>query len=330
MKYRALGSGGVTVSEIGFGAWGIGGLAYGPTDDALSLRALHGAFERGVTFYDTADLYGNGRSETLIGQAFEGLRSRVVIASKVRLPARDTADDTARHIRESLQASLRRLRTDYLDVYQVHDPELERLNEPAVWDTLRALRTEGVIRAIGVSLRAPEDGLEVVTRFGVDCIQANFNVLDQRILDNGLLALCAQRGVGLIARTPLCFGFLTGEYTPEMRFAAEDHRSRWGQAQRERWAEAHRLFAPLKAAQAQSGAQFALRFCLAYEAMSCAIPGMLTMDHVDDNVAASDLGPLPASQRETIERLYRQHDFFVERVSAWRAESHEQSEVKAA
>ena len=318
MRYRRLGSTGLRVSEIGFGAWGIGGVAngavgYGPTDDQQSCAALRRAFELGVTFYDTADIYGFGHSEELIGAALTPVRSRIVIATKVGFLGPDGPQDfSPRHIRDSLEASLRRLRTDYVDLYQLHNPPTDHLvKDPEILDSLSALRRQGKVRAIGVSVRSPEDALVAIRRLGFSAVQVNFSMVDQRARANGLLALCAQEDVGVICRTPLCYGFLSGEYSPDRKFDASDHRARWPMEQLARWAEAPGLFAEAVVRTNETPAQTALRFCLSYPSIATAIPGMLTVAQVDENIGASALGPLPDAALAAVEAVYQSHEFFV-------------------
>jgi aryl-alcohol dehydrogenase-like predicted oxidoreductase len=198
----------------------------------------------GVTFYDTSDLYGYGHSESLIGAVFKDLRAEVVIASKVGyLKSYGPQDFSPEYIRKSLEGSLRRLQTDYIDLYQLHDPPMDLLeNDERILDTLHSLKQEGKVRAFGVSLRSPGDGLVAIQKLGLWCMQVNFNMVDQRAMENGLMALCESEGVGFICRTPLCFGFLTGKYDPETKFAAYDHRSAWSPEQVALWASAPQLF----------------------------------------------------------------------------------------
>jgi aryl-alcohol dehydrogenase-like predicted oxidoreductase len=318
LRYRSLGGSGVEVSEIGFGAWGIGGdaagaVAYGPADRNESLKALRRAADVGVNFFDTADFYGFGRSEELIGEALSSRRASIVIASKVgMLDASGSQDFSAQHIRTSLAASLKRLATDYIDVYQLHSPPAELLaGSGGPLEELQALKKSGHIRAVGVSLRAPQDGLAIAEQRKVDCVQVNFNILDQRAIDCGLFDACAANGVGVICRTPLCFGFLTGKYRADADYAASDHRSRWSVHQRQRWALGAELFAKWRHGTPETPAQFALRYCLSFDAVTCAIPGMLTADHVDENAASSDLGPLPAAALTEIRQHYRGQEFFI-------------------
>ena len=318
MNYRELGTTGLTVSEIGFGAWGIGGtsngaIAYGPTDDEESKAALSLAFESGVTFYDTADLYGYGHSERLLGGVFRKRRGQVVIASKVGfLRASGEQDFSPQHIRRSVESSLRRLETDYLDVYQLHDPPIDRLgHDERIVNTMEELKAEGKIRVVGISVRSPDDGVVAVRRWRFECLQVNFNMVDQRVVANGFLDLCQAEGVGVVCRTPLCLGFLTGKYAAGTVFGAQDYRRAWPAEQIAVWASAYRSFAPVLHAPGQTPAQVALRFCLSYPAVSTAIPGMLTAAEVEENVAASRFGPLPAAERLAIERVARETPFFI-------------------
>jgi aryl-alcohol dehydrogenase-like predicted oxidoreductase len=319
MRYRQLGATGIRVSEIGFGAWGIGGnvkgaVAYGPTDESESRKALLQAVETGINFFDTSDFYGFGHSEEVLGKALSSVRSKVAIATKAGLlDARGGQDFSRAHLERALDASLRRLGTDYIDLYQLHGPPPDLLRRgDETMATLERFRDAGKIRAYGVSLRAPEDGAAAVLDLGFPCLQVNFNLLDQRALDNGLFELCSRQGVGVIVRTPLVFGFLTGRYAADSSFDPADHRRRWSPQQRERWADAHRLFdSYLDAKGGETSPQFALRFCLSFDCVSTAIPGMLNTEHVSENAAASDRGALPAAVRDGITGIYREHNFFV-------------------
>jgi aryl-alcohol dehydrogenase-like predicted oxidoreductase len=320
MKYRPLGRTGLLVSEIGFGGWGIGGLtpgatSYGDVSDTVSLAALRRAAELGITFYDTSNLYGAGHSEELLGEAFGHCRDRVVIATKIGRSDYDTEAYAPEQIRASLESSLRRLRTDCVDVVQVHSPSsIDVLKRHEVMDTLHRLKADGKIRSVGISVKAPNEGIAAITELGAEVVQVNFNLVDQRATEGGFLAVAKQHGVGVIARTPLCFGMLSGKISPLATFDARDHRSLWSQEQIARWIEASNMFAAtVAAAHAQSQAQVALRFCLSYPAVSTTIPGMLKATEVEENVAASDIGPLSDSELSAIVAVYRGNDFFVRR-----------------
>ena len=317
MKYRPLGGSGIQVSEIGFGAWGIGGLvqdsrAYGPTDDKVSQQALMAAFEAGVTFFDTAALYGYGHSEELIGKTLRGVRDQIVISTKAGyVNFNGIQDFSPAYLRSSLEASLCRLKTDYVDVFQLHDPPIDLLeSDDSIMTTLEKLRAEGKIRVIGISTRAPMDSLVAVERLGFKSVQVNFNLVDQRAIELGLFTACRAYGVGIIARTPLCFGFLTGKYAADDDYAEGDHRRRWKPQQIELWAEACKLFsAGLTSEELQTNAQIALRYVLSFPEVSTTIPGMLTDEHVAENVEASDLGSFSAKVLDGFADIYRQHNF---------------------
>lgn len=319
MKYRRLGSTGFQVSEIGFGAWGIGGnvngaVAYGPTDDAESKAALRRAFELGITFYDTADFYGFGHSEQLIGEALKDVRPQVIVATKVGLlDASGAQDFSSQRIRRSIEASLKRLQTDYVDLYQLHSPSMETLvQEDKILSVLQSLQAEGKIRAFGVSVRSPDDGLVAVTKFGFNVIQVNFSLVDQRAVENGLFDLCLEKDVGVIVRTPLCFGLLTGQYSQADGFDSFDHRGKWSSEQIERWAAASQLFSSaLLRRQSGTPAQIALRFCLSFKAVSTVIPGMLTKEHVEENRLASQCGSFGELELAHIAKLYQANRFFI-------------------
>ncbi|CAO3411502.1 aldo/keto reductase [Azospirillum largimobile] len=303
MRYRPLGRTGLQVSEIGFGAWGIGGwspdaLSYGRTDDERSLAALDCAIERGITFIDTSSLYGLGHSERLIGQAIRGRRERVVIATKAGHAGGGRKPDfSPEALRRSLEGSLHRLNIDHIDLLQLHGPSIADLrSNPAILDTLAGFQQEGVIRAFGVSASSPTNALTMVEEWRVPVIQVNLSMLDLRAVECGLLDAVARAGTGLIARTPLCFGFLTGEIAEDTVFPPEDHRSRWNGPQVARWSQAaRRALASAGAWDRETCVQAALRFCLSFPEVSAVIPGLLTPRDVTENITASEFGPyLPA------------------------------------
>jgi aryl-alcohol dehydrogenase-like predicted oxidoreductase len=320
MRYRRLERAGLEASEIGFGTWGLGGthggaVGYGPTDDRESVRALRRAAELGVTFFDTSDLYGHGHSEALLGRALADVRARVLIATKAGfLDAGGTQDFTPPRLSAALDASLKRLRTNHVDLFQLHSPPLDLLrSDPAILRWLTALRRSGRARSVGISVRSPEDGVIAAREYDIDVIQVNFNLADQRAALDGLFTLCAERGIGVVVRTPLCFGFLSGAFGDPTAFDRADHRSRWPAEQRARWHEATEVFARCQASGDQTPAQFALRFCLSQPGVWTVIPGMLTVAQVEENARASDLGPLSPEELEQVGRLYGEQEFFLGR-----------------
>jgi aryl-alcohol dehydrogenase-like predicted oxidoreductase len=319
MRYRPLGRSGLTVSEIGFGAWGIGGMtagetSYGRTDDARSRAALERALALGVTFYDTAPAYGDGHSEELIGAAFAARRERVVVATKAGLESFERpADFSPDAMRRSLGESLRRLRMSYVDLLQLHNPPPDLFRRrPEIYAALGDLVREGKIRGFGVSVKAPEEALAIIEHHSVACVQVNLNMLDIRAVELGLLDAAARRGIGIVARTPLCFGFLSGAVTRETRFAEGDHRRRWPPAQLERWIDgAAAMHEAADPPADQTRSQVALRFCLSFPAVSTVIPGVLAPEEAEENAAASAMGPLADAARDRILELNRRQSFFI-------------------
>jgi len=315
VKFRQLGSSGLRVSEVGFGTWGLGGTAYGEVDDQVSEATLMAAIERGVNFYDTSDMYGDGHSEELLGNVFHGVRDQIVLATKggnlphtgLHMPQ----DFSVPYLTQALEGSLRRLRTDRVDLYQLHSPILSELEtHEDVISLLQRWVKEGKIRAYGISVRSPKDGLAAIEQYGFSVVQVNFNMMDQRALDSGLLDLAVKNQVGLIARTPLVFGYLTGTLTGEEKMPSTDHRRNWPEDQRKRWAQSSNLFDFLCLPGQRTSVQAALRFCLDHEAISTVIPGMMTPEQVAENTQASEISPLTAAERENIQTIYQTHEFY--------------------
>ena len=318
MRYRSLGKSGLTVSEIGFGAWGIGGrtageTSYGETDDRRSRAALDCAFDLGIAFFDTANVYGDGHSEILIGEAFAKKRDRVVIGTKAGLTRfGDPPDFSPGSLRRSLEDSLKRLKSDYVDLLQLHNPPADLFRRsPESYAALQVLQREGKIRAFGVSVKAPADALSIIDIHAVAAVQVNLNMLDVRAVETGLLAAATQKGMGIIARTPLCFGFLSGAIAADTEFPPGDHRRAWARTQIERWiAGAEAMHAAAATPAGQSRSQAALRFCLSFPAVSSVIPGILSPDEAAQNAAASGFGPLPDVARDRIVALNREIELF--------------------
>ena len=224
MKYRVLGKTGLKVSEVGFGAWAIGGNAYGnsygPTDDKLSLAAIGRALELGCNFFDTADVYGHGHSEELLGQALRGHRSEVIIATKV---GGDFYHGTPRmnfnpdYLEFALGKSCERLGTDCIDLYQLHNPPIQLIKDGRVFKILERLKASGKIRHYGISIHDPQEGLLAMRAGELEAIQVAFNILRQEA-KNQLFREATKNNVGIIAREPLANGFLAGKLKSESTF----------------------------------------------------------------------------------------------------------------
>jgi aryl-alcohol dehydrogenase-like predicted oxidoreductase len=319
VKYRQLGTSGLAVSEIGFGAWGIGGAtpgatSYGVTNDKTSLAALESALVAGINFFDTSNVYGHGHSERLIGQAFSHRRNKVVIATKAGfVDYQRNPDFSANAITKSIASSLERLNTDYIDLLQLHNPSADWLKlNPETLIELSRLQGDGKIRAVGISVKRPEEAFGLLELFPFQSVQANFNMLDIRVVTSGLMEKLSDLGIGLIARTPLAFGFLAGVLTGDEIFPPEDHRSRWPREQFKLWAGgAIDLLACCKESFESPAYEVALRFCLSYPEVSTTIAGMLTPNEVASNVLATQAGSLSLQSLAQIQALHQKRHFLL-------------------
>jgi aryl-alcohol dehydrogenase-like predicted oxidoreductase len=299
MNYRTLGRTGLRVSEIGFGAWAIGGpsrlgeveIGWGVVDDAMSLRALEAAFEAGVNFYDTSDAYGAGHSEVLIGKAFKSKRDQVVIATKVgnrTIAGKWIKEFSKPWIHEAIEASLKRLATDYVDLYQLHSPTNTADYLPEAFEALDELKAQGKIRHYGVSVGPAAHGPWVIGNTRADTIQVIYNMLD-REPEKELLPLARKENVGIIARVPLASGFLTGKFTADVSFPPNDHRAKTYPPERvKRMVGQVEQLSFLTQGGRKTMAQAALQYCLADPAVSALIPGAKTPEQARANAAASD------------------------------------------
>ncbi len=302
MHYRELGKTGLSVSEVGFGGWGIGGTGWIGAQDDESKRALHRAIDQGLTFIDTAARYGDGHSERVIGEVLRERSERVYVASKV--PPKDmrpdaTADEAfpADHIRDFTERSLRNLGVETLDVQQFHRWYPGWLGEGGWLDEIARLKDAGKIRHFGFSLNdhVPGTGLAAVRAGVVDTVQVIYNIFDQSPEDE-LLPACAEDGVGVIVRVPLDEGGLTGTITPESTFPEGDWRHRYfaGDRKREVHDRAQAIVDDL-GEPPERLPEIALRYVLSNPAVSTVIPGMRNVRNVDRNMAIADGRGLPES-----------------------------------
>ncbi|MGH2362339.1 MAG: aldo/keto reductase [bacterium] len=304
MEYRTLGRTGAQVSEIGFGAWGIGKGWWGETDDSLSVQALVRALELGVTFIDTAYAYGNGHSERLIARAFRRTRQRVFVATKVPLKSADWPPKPGVPARQAFppdwiikhtEQSLRNLETDCLDLQQLHIWRDEWVEEPEWQEAVQKLKQQGKIKGFGVSIidHQSESALKLARSGLADTVQVIYNIFDQSP-EGALFPLCQELNVGVIARVPFDEGGLTGTLTPETVFPQGSFQTSYfrGNRLRETCERVDRL-RPLLGGEVRALPQLALKFCLSHPAVSTVIPGMRRPEHVEANCAASDGTLLP-------------------------------------
>jgi aryl-alcohol dehydrogenase-like predicted oxidoreductase len=311
MRYRRLGRTGLEVSEIGYGAWGIGGAQWGGADDDESVQALHRAIDLGLNFIDTALAYGEGRSERLVGRVVRERGETVHVATKVppknRIwPAEEGAplQDVfpPGYVRECAERSLRNLEMDTVDLLQLHVWNDDWAGSDELAEELRDLRDSGKVRFFGISINdhQPANGLRLIEGGYVDTVQVIYNVFDQSPEDE-LLPACREQDVGVIARVPLDEGGLTGRIDGDTEFEGDDFRARYfrGDRKREVHERATAIASDLDIEQDRL-AETALRFILSGPAVSTVIPGMRSIRNVERNVAASDAGPLSEQERERL------------------------------
>jgi aryl-alcohol dehydrogenase-like predicted oxidoreductase len=323
MGYRPLGRTGWSVSEISFGAWAIGG-SWGDVSDEESLAALHRSIDLGVNFIDTADVYGDGRSERLVAQVRKDRSGqRIYVATKAgrRLDPHTPAGYNRENLTAFVERSLKNLDTDCLDLVQLHCPPTEVYYRPEVFGVLDDLMAQGKIRHYGVSVEKVEEALKAIEFPNVQTVQIIFNMFRLRPTER-FLPEAKRRQVGILARVPLASGMLTGKLGRDSQFAGDDHRNfnRHGEAfdvgetfsgvPYDVALQAVEELRPL-VPQAATLAQLALRWILMFDAVTCAIPGAKRPSQAEDNVGAAMLPPLTAETmakaHEIYDRLIREH-----------------------
>lgn len=318
MQYRTLGRTGWNISTVSFGAWAIGG-TWGAVDDADSMAALHRALDLGVNFFDTADVYGDGRSERLLARLRKERSEPFYVATKAgrRLDPHVASGFTRANLTAFVERSLRNLDTEAIDLLQLHCPPTEVFYMPEVFGVLDDLVQAGKLRHYGVSVEKVEEAIKAIEYPGVQSVQIIYNLLRQRPADS-LFALTQQRGVGILARLPLSSGLLSGKMSAASSFAADDHRAfnREGAAfdKGETFSgldfhiglQAVEAMRPLVPA-GQSMAQMALRWIQMHPAVTCSIPGGKNPAQVQDNVAAADMPPLSEATMAALDAIYERY-----------------------
>jgi len=289
MQYTKLGKHGPEVSTIGFGAWAIGGMNWGKTDDNVSKKAIHTALDQGVTLIDTADVYGFGHSEDLIAEVIkERGKGDIIIATKAGNDfyfALQDDDEGYGAIRQNYdpeylvyaaEQSLKRLNVDALDILQLHSPDLEKLERDEPWDALRKLKKDGKIRHAGLSIQSFKDTEQahLLDRHHdiIDCIQVRYNLLE-REAENELFPKALKYGIGVIVRIPILFGFLAGKFDINSTFGEDDHRNmNLSQEKLKNYLQQLKAIQPLyDKYRNQTMSQVSLRFCISHHACHVAI-----------------------------------------------------------
>ncbi len=315
MQFRTLGRTGWKVSSISFGAWAIGG-SWGAVDDDESLAALNRAVDLGVNFFDTADVYGDGRSERLLARLRKSRSEEIHVATKAgrRLDPHVASGYDRSHLTAFVDRSLNNLDSEALDLLQLHCPPTDVFYMPEVFGVLEDLVQAGKLRYYGVSVEKVEEALKAIEYPNVQSIQIIFNMFRHRPADL-FFQQAKARKVGILARVPLASGLLTGKFSASQTFAPDDHR------QTNRNGEEFDRGETFSGVDYQTGLQaveeleavcpagmsmpqFALRWILMFEAVTCAIPGAKRVSQVEENVRAADLPPLSKATMAAVEAIY--------------------------
>jgi aryl-alcohol dehydrogenase-like predicted oxidoreductase len=315
MKYRRLGDTEIEVSEVGFGVWTVSTGWWGEVDDEKSVRLLRQAHERGINYFDTADTYGSGKGETLLADAFGGMRDEVVISTKIgydfyshtqRRGQQERPQDWSEDfIRFALEQSLKRLGTDYVDFLQLHNTKMDAVENDALFGLMEEFEREGKIRAYGVALGPKigwlEEGVKAMRERNVSGVQMIYNLLEQDP-GRGLIQAARETGTSLIVRVPHSSGMLEGKYTKDTTFAKNDHRRH----RSKEW-----LFDGLKkvaqlaflTAERTLG-QAALKFVLASSEVASTLPNIYDEDQLEEFASAPETPDLTGEELARIEELY--------------------------
>jgi aryl-alcohol dehydrogenase-like predicted oxidoreductase len=327
MRKRRFGDSGLLASEIAFGTWALGSDWWGETDDPD--RLIGRALELGISFFDTGDAYGQGRNEEIVGRALAGAdRDSIAISTKFgyeldsdrrqHAEGERPQDFSPRHARAALEASLRRLGTDHVDLYQLHNPRMDAIERDDLFAELEALRDEGKLLEYGVALGPAigwrEEGLAALRDRPIAALQTVYNLLEQEP-GSDFLAAAEDAGAGIMARVPTSSGLLEDKYTTETTFSGSDHRRH---RKREWLLEGLQKVESLRFLTIpgeRTMAQAALEFILAQPAMACVIPTITTLAELEEFAGASDAPDLTAEELGRIDQLYAR-DFDVAPVTA--------------
>jgi aryl-alcohol dehydrogenase-like predicted oxidoreductase len=317
LKYKQLGKSGIKISEIGFGAWTIALNWWGKEiDEDEAKRMLKKAYDLGINFFETADMYGKGKSERLIGEVFKDMRNEIVISTKYgydyesveqighkELPQRFDAEFTD----YALKNSLKRLQTDYIDVYGLHNPKLKHIRDDSIFAKLDEKITEGKIKtyqaALGPAIGWTQEGLEVMERKNISAVQTVYNILEQTP-GNELLENAVKKDVGILVRVPDASGILTGKVDANTKIDEKDHRS----VRKGEWIMASlKKVEQLKLIAGRNGlniTELAIKFILSKKGISSVLPTVISSDEIESFAAMSDGNYIPESDMKEIDELY--------------------------
>ena len=317
MKYKKLGKSGIKVSEIGFGAWTIGLDWWGKKiEEEEAKRMLKKAYDLGINFFETADMYGKGKSEKLIGEVFKGMRDEIVISTKygydfseaeqighAELPQKFDPDFT----RKALNASLERLQTDYLDSFGLHNPKVNHIRNDTTFETFDKLIEEGKIKAaqvaLGPAIGWTQEGLEAMDRKSVSSVQTVYNILEQTP-GNELIEKAEKQDVGILVRVPDASGILTGKVKAETVIPSNDHRKDRKVEWRKSALEKVEQFRPIAERNGLNITEFAIKFILSKKSIASVLPTVVSEEEIEMFAAISDGNYLSSSDMKEIDDLY--------------------------
>ncbi len=301
------------MGKIGYGTWGLGGVDYGPVSEKKALKLLKYGIQKKINFLDTAPLYGNGSAEKIIGKLLEShSREKIIISTKSgMLPHRGfdwQQDFSINNILQDLSKSLLRLKTGYIDYYLLHNPNLKEINIKKIISFSQTLKKLNLIKKFGISLRSPKDYFYIRGIKGIDVLEFNFNLLDQRACKLNLLNILKRKKIISICRTPLCFGFLTDNFIKKKKLSNLDHRKYYPSSQFRRWIEAKGMYNKILLNEKYKRySDFALNFCLSHD-FDYVIPGMLSIEEIKNNVNILKRKKLTQIKLKRIHDLYNKFD----------------------
>ncbi len=317
MKYKQLGKSGIKVSEIGFGAWTIALDWWGKKiEEDEAKRMLKKAYDLGINFFETADMYGKGKSERLIGEVFKDMRSEVVISTKYgydfesaqqighnELPQQFDPKFTE----NALKNSLERLQSDYVDVYGLHNPKLRHIRDDVIFETLDKKMEEGKIKtcqiALGPAIGWTQEGMEAMNRKDISTVQTVYNILEQTP-GNVLIENAVKKDVGILVRVPDASGILTGKVTAETKISEKDHRKERTREWRKSAMEKVEQLRPIAERNGLNITELAIKFILSKKAVSSVLPTVINSDEIEMFASMSDGKYIPDSDMKEIDDLY--------------------------
>lgn len=295
-------------NRIGYGTWPLSGnfngsISYGKVNDDDSILALNKAFDIGINIYDTADFYGYGHVESLLGKVFHDKRDKIKIITKGGMVSNNGNQNfTYKHLYKSLKESLKRLKTNYVDFYMLHSPSIDILEDGKIIETLYKFKKSGMILKFGVSVKTPDEGLTLIKNYFVDIIEVNYNILDMRADHNGLLELCNKYDIKTVIRTPLGQGILTGTFS--FNKDKSDRRNLLDKTNVNKSVLIYKKMLNCLLPNSYTNSQNCLRFCLSNKYINVIIPGMKFVTEVQENFNTQFLPELTQKEKECILNIY--------------------------